>query len=197
MASRSTLLCAAMVSLLVCPAVLLADKIQIISEPPGASVEVDGKTDITPCEMDFPASYFRDPHTLLSKHLNHPIVARFTHDGYLPKELPLTEGPLEWVSASGHKRYQYWLFRSAHFHVDLDPAGKIRKPSTDNVRPARQALLRQKLSIANLSSANRRPPRNCGRESANYVNIVAVTKDNFVTIKPSEPLRPSAMEPPH
>jgi hypothetical protein len=114
---------------LVCPSVLHADKIQIMSDPTGATVEVDGKTNVTPCEMEFPASYFRDPHTLLSKRLNHSIVARFSLAGYLPKELALTEGPLEWVSASGHKRYQYWLFRSSHFHVDLDPAGEIlRKP---------------------------------------------------------------------
>src|SRR5579862_2368098 len=124
MALCSTLLCAAIASLFVCPAVLRADKIQIISEPPGANVEVDGKTGITPCEMDFPASYFHDPHTLLSKRLNHPIVARFTLEGYLPKELPLTEGPLEWVSASGHKRYEYWLFRSSYFRADLEQRPK-------------------------------------------------------------------------
>ena len=83
-----------------------ADKLRITSNPPGATVEIDGRTGTTPFEMDFPGGYFHDPLSLLSRHLNRPLVARITLEGYLPKEIELTLGPREWVSSSGHKRFQ-------------------------------------------------------------------------------------------
>jgi S1-C subfamily serine protease len=125
MASRSLSLSAFTLALLVCPAQTLADKLQITSIPPGATVEIDGKTGTTPYEENFPGSYFRDPFSLLSKRLNHPLVARIHLDGYVTKEISLTEGPLEWTSASGHKRFAYFLFRSSQFHVQLDPVGSV------------------------------------------------------------------------
>lgn len=98
----------------------LGEKIYISSNPPGATIEIEGKTGTTPFEEDFPGGYFRDPFSLLSRHLNRALVARITLEGYVTKELALTIGPREWVSSSGHKRFQYFMFRSTHFHVDLD-----------------------------------------------------------------------------
>jgi S1-C subfamily serine protease len=101
-----------------------ADKLRITSEPSGATVEVEGKTGTTPFEADFPGAYFRPPLTLLSKRLSHPMTARITLEGYVTKEIALTEGQKEWVSSSGHKRYPYYLFRSLSFHVQLEPLGE-------------------------------------------------------------------------
>lgn len=123
MASRKCclLVVAGFAWLAVCPA--QAEKLQITSSPPGATVEVDGKTGTTPFEAEFPGSYFHDPMSLISRRLNHPITARISLAGYAAKEIQLTEGPREWVSASGHKRFQYFLFRSTHFHAELDALG--------------------------------------------------------------------------
>jgi S1-C subfamily serine protease len=107
-----------------CPRAAYADKLRITSEPSGATVEVEGKTGTTPFEADFPGAYFRPPLTLLSKRLSHPMTARITLEGYVAKEIALTEGQKEWVSSSGHKRYPYYLFRSLSFHVRLEPMGE-------------------------------------------------------------------------
>jgi S1-C subfamily serine protease len=121
MASRFLRSLFALPFVLLAAASALADKLLITSNPSGATVEIDGKTGTTPFEEDFPGGYFHDPLSLLSRRLNRPLVARITLEGYAAKEILLTEGPREWVSASGHKRFQYFLFRTAHFHVDLDP----------------------------------------------------------------------------
>jgi S1-C subfamily serine protease len=124
MASRSGILLSASVLLLLCPARARADKIQITSNPPGAKVELEEKSGTTPFEQDFPGSYFHAPMSLLSRRLSHPMVARITLTGYSAKEITITEGPMEWVSLSGHKRYQYWLIKSKSFHVDLSAVGE-------------------------------------------------------------------------
>lgn len=100
-----------------------AEKLHITSTPSGATVEIDGKTGVTPFECEYPDGYFHDPMSLLSKRLSHPITARIALAGYATREIPLTEGPREWVSTSGHKRFQYYLFRAYQFHVDLDAVG--------------------------------------------------------------------------
>jgi S1-C subfamily serine protease len=120
MASRSVPLLVISFAAFYAPASLRADKIQIVSDPPGATVEIDGKTGTTPFEADFPSDYFHDPHFLVSKHLNHPVVAHVNLPGYAPKDIPITGSALEWVSSSGHKRYAYWIFRAKFFPVKLD-----------------------------------------------------------------------------
>src|SRR5271154_1220640 len=125
MASRSVIFLCATVLLLVCAGRARADKIQISSNPPGAKVEIEDKSGTTPFEQDFPGSYFHAPMSLLSRRLSHPLVAHITMAGYAAKEITLTEGPTEWVSVSGHKRFQYWLIKSKSFHVELDAVGKV------------------------------------------------------------------------
>jgi S1-C subfamily serine protease len=112
---------AAFLALAATPAV--ADTLHITSSPSGATVEIDGKTGLTPFECEYPSGYFHDPMSLLGKRLSHPITARISLAGYITKEIALTVGPREWVSMSGHKRFQYYLFRAYQFHVDLEAAG--------------------------------------------------------------------------
>jgi len=108
--------------LLCCPQRAAADKLQITSTPPGATVELDGVVaGTTPFEKDFPGGYFRKTRTSMGARLEHPVVARISLTGYASKEIKLTEGPMNWISLNGRNRGEYWLFKSAHFSVELQP----------------------------------------------------------------------------
>src|SRR5258707_4043747 len=122
MASRSELAFCAILTLFVCPSRALADKLQITSNPGGAAVELDGvAAGTTPFEKEFPGGYFHRTRTSLGSRLEHPMVARISLAGYASKEVKLTEGPMNWISLNGRTRGEYWLFKSDHFHVDLQP----------------------------------------------------------------------------
>ncbi len=122
MASRSEFICCVVLVLLVCPARALADKLQITSTPPGATVELNGVVaGTTPFEKDFPGGYFHKTRTSMGSRLEHPVVARISLGGYASKEIKLTEGPMNWISLNGRNRGEYWLFKSGHFDVELQP----------------------------------------------------------------------------
>src|SRR6267154_3596714 len=122
MASGSELTLFAALLLLSCPAPIFADKLQITSNPSGATVELDGvAVGSTPFEKDFPGGYFRKTRTSMGSRLEHPVVARISLSGYATRELKLTEGPMNWISLNGRNRGEYWLFKSDHFSVDLLP----------------------------------------------------------------------------
>src|SRR5229473_7785735 len=120
MASRSELtLCVALL-LLCSPLRAAADKLQITSMPPGATVELDGVVaGSTPFEKDFPGGYFHKTRTSMGARLEHPVVARISLTGYASKEIKLTEGPMNWISLNGRNRGEYGLFKSGHFDVEL------------------------------------------------------------------------------
>jgi len=85
--------------LLACPSRGNADKLQITSTPPGATVELNGVSiGNTPLEKDFPGGYFHKTRTSMGSRLEHPVVARVSLVGYATKELTLTEGPMNWIS---------------------------------------------------------------------------------------------------
>ncbi len=122
MASGSELTLFAALLLLSCPAPIFADKLQITSNPSGATVELDGvAVGSTPFEKDFPGGYFRKTRTSMGSRLEHPVVARISLSGYATRELKLTEGLMNWISLNGRNRGEYWLFKSDHFSVDLLP----------------------------------------------------------------------------
>ncbi len=122
MASRSKrILCAAFL-LTACPGPAFAEKLRITSNPSGAAVEIDGVSlGTTPFEKDYPGGYFHKTRTSFGARLEHPMVARISLTGYATKELTLTEGPMEWISLNGKDHGEYWLLKSNHFHVDLQP----------------------------------------------------------------------------
>jgi len=122
MASRSRLRFYTLLFYLTCPTHALADKLRITSNPPGATVEIDGVAmGTTPFEKDYPGGYFHKTRTAFGVRLEHPMVARVNLAGYATKELTLTEGPMEWVSLNGKSRGDYWLLKSNHFGVELQP----------------------------------------------------------------------------
>jgi hypothetical protein len=107
---------------LACPLRGYGDKLQFTTNPSGATVELDGVAiGTTPCEKNFPGGYFHKTKTSFGARLEHPLVARISLTGYATKELTLTEGPLNWLSLNGRSHGEYWLFKTDHFHVDLQP----------------------------------------------------------------------------
>ncbi len=122
MASRSRLRFYTLLLFLTCPADALADRLRITSNPPGATVEIDGVAmGATPFEKEYPGGYFHKTRTSFGARLEHPMVARISLAGYTTKDVILTEGPMEWVSLYGRSHGDYWLLKSSHFQVDLQP----------------------------------------------------------------------------
>lgn len=92
MASRSQVTPCAVLLSLCCPSHAAADKLQITSAPPGATVELDG-VGVTPFEKDFPGGYFRKTRTSMGPRLEHPVVGCTSLSGYASKEVKLTGAP--------------------------------------------------------------------------------------------------------
>ena len=122
MASRLPLSLCALLILLGCPSQTFADKLRITRNPAGATVEIDGVSmGTTPFEKEYPGGYFHKTRTSFGARLEHPMVARISLAGYATKEVVLTEGPMEWISLYGRSHGDYWLLKSSHFEVDLQP----------------------------------------------------------------------------
>lgn len=116
---------------LVLPALLLlaprthAETLTITSSPPGATLEIDGKVvGNTPYEVTYPGGFFHKTHTVFGERLKHAMSAHIYKDGYAPQRLTLTTGPFEWTSVTGRHRGNYFLLRSEHFEINLEPAGR-------------------------------------------------------------------------
>jgi serine protease Do len=99
-----------------------SEKLFIVSTPAGATVEIDGvNVDTTPFEAEYPSGYFHRSRTVLGARLKYPMVARVSLAGYATKEIMLTQGPMEWISALKHANHgQYWLIKTTHVEVTLD-----------------------------------------------------------------------------
>jgi S1-C subfamily serine protease len=142
MTPRTKISLAAALFPLLLPLCALADKLKITSNPSGASVELDGvAAGATPLEIDYPGGYFHKPRTSLGARLEHPVVARISLAGYATRELILTEGPMNWMSLNGRNHGEYWLLKTGHFHVDLQPlSDTFTGGITANVSDTRIAL---------------------------------------------------------
>jgi S1-C subfamily serine protease len=116
------------------PKISIGQSLKITSNPPGATVELDGvAAGATPFEKNFPGGYFHRTHTVLGQRLEHAMVARVSLPGFVTHEIALTEGPMDWIDLHGRHHGQYWLFKTDHFHVDLDT---IAHTFTGNVSAA-------------------------------------------------------------
>lgn len=122
---RSTLVSCFALAVAIFPSSAKADTLTITSSPPGATVEIDGvEKGKTPYEVKFPGGYFRASHSVFGSFLKHPMSVRVTMSGYTSKELEMTYGPMTWQNISSSIREQYWLFKTDHFHFDLEPISK-------------------------------------------------------------------------
>jgi serine protease Do len=102
-----------------------ADTLKITSNPTGATVEIDGVVvGTTPFEMKVPGGYFHQTHSVFGARLGHPMTLRVRKDGYATKEIGMTEGPMRWVAFNGTYHGDYWLLKTKHFDVVLEPVFK-------------------------------------------------------------------------
>jgi S1-C subfamily serine protease len=105
----------------VCLATSSAETLRITSNPPGATVELNGVVEgTTPFEKDFPGGFFHRTHTAFGQRLGHPMVARVSLSGYATHEIQLTEGPTQWLDLRSHNHGDYWLFKAHEFNANLD-----------------------------------------------------------------------------
>ncbi len=126
MASRSGTCLSALLFVLVWPAHSAADSLKITSKPAGATVEINGVIEgATPFEKDYPGGYFHKTRTSMGARLEHGMVARVSLAGYVTKEIKMTDGPMNWISLNGRNRGEYWLLKSDHFEVELQPIGQV------------------------------------------------------------------------
>lgn len=133
------------------PTLSRADSLKITSNPPGATVELDGvPVGTTPFEKNFPGGYFHRTRTSLGQRLEHPMVARVSLTGYATHEIALTEGPMDWIDLHGRHHGQYWLFKADHFHVDLDTIASTFTGAVSAATPAQPAAFQPELSLEEL-----------------------------------------------
>jgi serine protease Do len=126
MSSASVSRFTAVLFLLFCPAPAAAETLKITSSPSGATVEIDGVlAGTTPFKKDYPGGYFRKTLTSMGSRLEHPVVARISLTGYATKELQMTDGPMNWISVNGRNHGEYWLLKSDHFDVSLQPISQV------------------------------------------------------------------------
>lgn len=103
-----------------------ANTLKITSIPPGATVEMDGLVvGTTPFTKEVPGGYFHKTRTIWGTRLEHPILVRISKEGYASQELTITEGPFVWRGFTGGSGGEYWLVKTDHFEVTLDPVDKM------------------------------------------------------------------------
>ena len=116
-----------------------AESLNVTSSPSGASVEINGAlVGTTPFHADYPGGYFHKTHLVFSTRLDHSMILRVSKDGYSTQQITLTEGPFEWVAVTGKHHGNYFLLKSDHFALKLEPAGLTTTetwPGDDRVGP--------------------------------------------------------------
>jgi S1-C subfamily serine protease len=128
-----------------------AQSLKISSNPPGATVELDGvPAGATPFEKAFPGGYFHKTKTAFGQRLEHPMVARVSLAGYVTHEIALTGGPMDWIDLHGRHHGQYWLFKTDTFHVDLETVASTFTGAISSANAAQPAALRPELSLEEL-----------------------------------------------
>jgi S1-C subfamily serine protease len=133
----------------------LADKLRIITVPPGAAVQINGVlVGTTPYEQNIPGGYLHKTKTALGARLGYPMIARLTLKGYAAKEIQLTEGPMSWVSTlKGHNHGAYWLLKTDNFRVELQSASQTFTGAVESVSGSTVvSALRPELSLEELVS---------------------------------------------
>lgn len=123
-----------------------ADTLTIVTSPPGATVEIDGVIiGTTPLEKKYPGGYFHKTHTVFGARLDHAVAARISLTGYVTQEVELTGESQRWVSFTGQSHGDYWLFKSSHFSITLQP---IEQPISGHVLIAPATVTQTSLESA-------------------------------------------------
>jgi S1-C subfamily serine protease len=116
--------------LLLSPARSIAkDYLRIESDPPGATVEIEGiEVGKTPYTMAIPGGYLRGSKTTFGKVLRHQMHLTLSLQGYASKEADLATGPSPWVAfdGTGFKNFgDYWILKSDSFRFTLEQSATV------------------------------------------------------------------------
>jgi S1-C subfamily serine protease len=99
------------------------DYLTINSQPPGATVELDGLVvGKTPYTVEIPGAYLHGSRSVFGKLLRHQVHLRLSLEGYLTKELDMANGPIAWIALNGTNHGDYWVLKSAIFNLTLEKA---------------------------------------------------------------------------
>lgn len=118
----------------------LARNLTVTSTPPGARVEINGVfAGTTPYTISYPGGYFHKPHTVFGARLDHAVMVTVSKDGYVAEKFIATNGPFQWISINGRHHGSYFLLKSSHFTVRLDPISSGGRPveAVDGAGPMR------------------------------------------------------------
>ena len=117
--------------------------------PAGATVEVNGSvTCKTPCSINVPAYYFGAKHTIFSKHAIEPIRVRFAKEGYQPRGISITVGPIPWTNLNGVHVFDYYLVSQTSFNIQLEPEQRFFAPPSVSAPPQVPDLKEADLRVA-------------------------------------------------
>jgi S1-C subfamily serine protease len=78
------------------------------------------------------------------------MVARVSLAGSITHEIALTEGPMDWIDLHGRHHGQYWLFKSDHFHVELDTIAHTFTGAVSAAPPVQPVALQPEISLEEL-----------------------------------------------
>jgi hypothetical protein len=102
-----------------------AESFNITSAPSGANVEIDGAlVGTTPFHTDYPGGHFHKTHTAFGARLEHAMTLRISKDGYTTQQITISDGPFEWVAATGRHYGNYFVLKSDHFEMKLAPGAE-------------------------------------------------------------------------
>ena len=124
---RHSFLCSLLISFCLGHISLLAEELRIVSTPPGATVEIDGKVvGTTPyTSKKLPGGYFHKTATVFGARLERPIHARLALSGYISQDLDLTVEPMKWIALNGTYHGDYYLIKDRVISVTLQPEAKV------------------------------------------------------------------------
>lgn len=99
------------------------DYLTINSQPPGATVAIDGVVvGVTPYMAKIPGGYLHGTKSVFGRLLRHQMHVKLSLDGYFSTEADLASGPTPWVGFIGTYRGEYWTLKGNTFNFVLEDA---------------------------------------------------------------------------
>jgi S1-C subfamily serine protease len=99
------------------------DYLTINSQPPGATVEIDGVVvGETPYMAKISGGYLHGTKSVFGRLLRHQMHVKLSLNGYFSTEADLANGPTPWVGFIGTYRGDYWTLKANTFNFVLEDA---------------------------------------------------------------------------
>lgn len=84
-------------------------------------VQINGsRVSQTPYKVDDPGGYFHKTHTAFSEPREHPIVPHISKNGFISRQITLSDGRFQWMGLRGYPRGTYFLLKADPFERKLD-----------------------------------------------------------------------------